>query len=775
MATVFPTLGRIEQPFGARAAAQQLRERTAIAFPSGGFRDRTLQPSGAPRLTTRPHHDSAMWFKQLACGHRTGNGLLYAVKATQVRHLLLAENVELRAARDHAGQGGIDGSLAPRRMALWVQVSPACVDTPFGDSVLDAMAHWATYRHKDGDPVLARCMRTTVVGGSDATALNDMLVADGQEPVRAECEWVYRITVRWVDDGGVQRGETVQYNHTLSSADALIGEVQQTLVRLCGTHGAPFPKALMRPVARACPHNAFALMVVALDKEFETLVVGTPHVEKSDAAKHEQAAPLEKTSVVVRLCPKDHGEAGITKDSAFHGVLLSFGESVQDAMGFALNSVATNKGVLNVPLGAEGAMGLHVCAVQAEDVPLHDRVSLYGTAGKPGEPIHPPNSWVWLESAAVMPIDARLQGKFDVRPCSKESVLPGYAALSSAYKEHFKHVSSLYLALADRATNISKCPTTDSFSSEETDVPFAIERDLDDDEDDATHSNERFMLAALRVDLQSTRTTIGDAYAYLFEVGPPTSVMTMLLQAAGRLGVGASLSSALTLCHQSIAAQNCSLPRSDSHERLKRLADCALNALVADEPPDAKRAKPPPPPPPVRVSSNKRIHRMLCTLDLKKGNHAQIKAPPKIEQAHKALDVVAQALRLDADLRPGQANDALWMGVKQANENDIRWITDLEYAVAKAVAALLVAAHGAGEGLPCDGLSVFLLASRTGTDEVRVSEVTRGAAVRPSSFDRMLAIDAKELAVIIVQTQGDLRARITATVPTTPAEPKDGK
>ena len=86
--------------------------------------------------------------------------------------------------------------------------------------------------------------------------------------------------------------------------------------------------------------------------------------------------------------------------------------------------------------------------------------------------------------------------------------------------------------------------------------------------------------------MRSRRTTIGDAYGYLFDAGAPKPMMATMLSAMGQLGVRASLNDMFQLTARAVRASGELTPQMAlENTRLKRLADVCLEAIAAERGP----------------------------------------------------------------------------------------------------------------------------------------------------------------------------------------------
>lgn len=758
---ILPLLDRIDAPNGAVAAATQLRSRVPIQYPRY-FADRSTVP-GTPSDVTAPHRDSAMWYKQLHAAYMAGHHVNTAGCAAELLQLFGAENMELgEASRHPIANYGADGSLKPRRIALWLQVNTAAMPNSTADMFLDAISHWTAYQidPNDSRSVIMRALRTTVVGGADCDEFERRTDPERTHKLTQIHDWAYRVSVRWaVHEPGssgigkiVHRTETAQYAHVPSSTDAILADVQQTAVRLVCTHRAPSPKELMATVRWPVVRNSFAWNLASAHQAFANLSTSEPSVTLDAIASGTAAAPLQNTGVVVRLAAKELGSNANTHPSAFHGVLLSFGKQLDQARAFATKEHGPHG--LRVPIGGqEEAMGLHMCAVQATEMRLDDLVTLYGPLGRVGQPIHPGGSWVWIESAAIRPVDATLLGVFNVYPCARQSIMPKNAALHESFKAHFAKASKLYTSLdCENKTTLLNKTRNSSFSSTEATMTLV---DSDDDVSTAVE-NDRFLLAALRVDLQSQRTTIGDAYSYLFDIGPPSSVANMLLHAAGRLGVAASLNSVMHLCCDSIGAQNSIGAVVAPDENLRKLADVAMQALVDDGSlPPAKRAKP------TRVTSTELIRRMLSTVGLKRGSHVQLARNAMTSgRCDKVVELLGGAL--------GAAGNELTMQMCQEqvarlgddgyNETHEGWMDRVEVALQRLGKVCIRTKR-------LEAADFFVLSSDVEDGEADGQDGSVGVRVwrigAASTFEELCAVARPT--VLVLQSLGGFKARITAT------------
>jgi len=779
MATLpsLPSLTRLDKPYGARAAASQRMCTVATCYPTG----LAVTVRGAHPTTRVPTSTaSAMWFKELHAGFRSAQGVQFATTPIEDAPLLHAETCELLAASRHPGGAYVDGSMAPRRVAAWLIVSATFRASPLDTLLVDAMAQWADSR-VDERRVACR-LRMSVAAGSTADALLK-LATDGGARNHDPAHPGWRVAVRWCDANGVVQVDVADC-HGAPSLVTAVEVVQTAVLALCARHRLAIDGAAAAPVKPLACANAFLVKTALVDAEFARFVECKDSVTLSEAAAHANAAPLESTGVTVRVCERKLEEEGVTSDTAFHGVLLAFDGAREEAAAFANEADP----VLSVPLGpAEAAMGLHLCAVHTKPMPLGDAVTLFGLRGRPGEPIHdrlperkhgvaeraPGRSWVWSEAAAIRPVDGALLSAFNLRPCDKGSLLPTTAELVEPYKEHAARGSKLYLSLRapHRIAPAHALRRCDS-SQNELDAMLDARPTAPPCDDLHAERESAFMVAALNVDLHSRRTTIGEAYHYLFEAGAPAPVRETMLHAMGQLGVRASLSDMFELCSRTIRDHVHVAPELvKDNARLKRLASVCFDALATQD--FAAAAKRPVPTP---IASNERVRRMLAALNLKRGQSATLpRGAPVSQTCRRVAHVVAQAMHRDAatsngpeDLA-GDAIEQLAASIVDATDDD--WAAAVELGIAR-VAWMETKSHEFDHahlhgGTPAAG---FILSTTVGADTVRVERIsnadTPDVFATATTFDALVGCAAPS--VLLVQFRGATGTSVTSTVATQP-------
>lgn len=755
MTSVFPTLAQVTSPNGAQAAATQTMTSSRLVCPRF-FRQRVMRFNNPMTPVSVPHKDSAMWFKQIHAAYLSAQFVSYARNAQELLHLYSSETIELRAGSkwDSKADCGYDGTLRPRALAVWLSVNALVAAGDAGDRMLDALATWSQLVTPKGVKI-ANVVRMTVVASEDAKETLRRTLAQSVRPVQNKSSWTFRVGVRWVTQQGCERTEMEEFDTVPATADGALALIQQTVVRLSGSHEAPIHVALMSPINKAVATGSFYDIGEKLHTDFKALVQSPPSCTLDAAAAHPESAVLENTGVVVRLSERRMGDKGITHETAFHGVVLSFGGFRQEAIDFAKAAAETPEGYLGVPIGMqESAMALHVCAVHAEKRPLGKLVTLYGPLGRCGEPIHERGgTWVWVENAAVRPIDAALLKDWCMYPCDKASIMPSNWCLHEPYRTHFSRAQALYSELETYKFN--KTASNGSLVTEAVDeldvLPPRPESAMSTDD----KQTERHMLAALRVGLDSKRTTIGEACAYLIEYDPPSNVVKMLMSAAGRLGVGASLCNMVALCYESMEAAKVAPNVVDENANLKRLVDVALTARAEDAYPESKRAKP------ITVSSNERVRRMLKTLNLKAGKQATVYRSHK-SKTDDLLSVICDA----SGVVLGGTHPTCMAPLGKLTDDcvdldDVTWENRVVQALGKCIDLLL--RQSKREPAPV-WTNHFVLSSRIGSANpcVFVERMNDEGSLATSTFDAMMDVGAPRVLIVNFLEKGQVR--VTATV-----------
>ena len=752
----YPKLQRLVHVQGAVAAGTQRTTRQPIAYPRG-FANGHAQV----HTSMAPSERSALWFRELHAGFRSANFLHYSTQVGDGNQILVAETLELQRAA--VGAPRVDDCQPYRSLAVWVVVEARAAVRPNGPGqrVLDAVAHLAT-----GSVPLTQCVRVGIATGAMAVTILNNAAKEGANCTNFE-QVAWSLAVRWADANGATHSVMAPLGDLPCTTDAALERVQRALCVLLARYERPVPPPL---VARfgPVPPDAFASQSTRIDGRFADQLEALPVCVRSRAVEAAGAAPLENTGIFVRVCERKRGDDGVAHASAFHGVLLSFGSSKATAAAFA-NAADP---ALTCPVGhTEESMGLHLCAVQAEACALSTSVSLFSHVGRPGEAIHPPGSHVFRECAAIRPVDAELLMHWDLRPCDRSSTLPENVAYHAAFQEHFSRAAKLYLSLSDGAPRAAPLPEPlrhqRSYSSSNHLDALVCAPAVDDahtDRDDAA------LRLALHIDLRSRRTTIGEAYAYLFDKGMPAALSSTMVHAMGRLGVRASLDDMFRLASATLAQQESSATINVMHEasRLKRLSDVCLQALATED--ARKRARPGLLP----VSAPERVRRMLATLGIKKGSEAVLAPNMNDPSVTRAVAVVVEALTHLAPngtfmRRTGCETEPFGpCRVDPTSISQEHWIGIADSVIACVATVVLLCNELGG--------TVYMITSVAKSGALTIQRLEAGPQCRrkPASFDDLIATPRERTSVLLLQHLDDdeRKCKLSATVPIPAPPPK---
>lgn len=780
----FPKLVRMDTSLGAVAAAAQRLEKRSVTLPRG-FSSSSLRNAVKSVVVDAPASRSALWFQELAAGTRAANFVQHSTTITDGPAIITAETLELKEAAVRnavATAPGLDQSQTPRRLALWILIHEEVAGFAVaGHHMLDAIAHWACARSDaKASPLVTRMRMSVATGALKNDLLRTACAREGADPNamdmvetslgNARAAW--GVLMRWSDEHGRIHSTVTSWRTTPVDANACVDQMQRAVCSLLAQYGLHICTETTMAVPLPVPHNAWVTQLAAVERGFAARLQTSPSVTLSAAAGAPEAAPLEFTGVCVRVCQKKLGDDGVTHQSAFHGVLLSFGAAKDAAARFA-NAADP---ALACPLGLdEESMGLHLCAVQAQEQPLHTDVSLFAHVGRAGMPIHPPFSHVLCESAAIRPVDQALLSTWDIRPCDKASITPSTNGLQAPFKQHFARASELYLSLANR-TRVDPPQLRSGSSGEELDSMIDRMPCAPVSNDPQAEHADAMLSLAFHVNMRSRRTTISDAYGYLFTSGAPKAVTDTMLSAMGQIGLRASLDDMFKLTANAIQASSALTPDIVAENtRLKRLAEVCLEAISNDRLETGrgkKRVHSLAVPDPLPVGAPEHVRRMIATLGLKRGKEAAVvpnmndasigalvqavqnalshylpNSPLAYDSQHLLMDSFKEC---NGELLSDAGNDRFhtWMGIAER--------------CAARCAAIVILRNG------LRNTPVFIITSCVGASSATVQQAAIEPLLSPSSFDAMIA--APRACVLLLQhtDSQNLKCKLTATVPARP-------
>lgn len=540
----------LKQPNSAILGAfYRLEKRDFVPPRNSGYDVLGKQKVHAPVPTCAPE------FRQLFNGYMAANSAVYARDAREPLHMVTADEVELKASlARHDQNRGEDASQRPRPLSVWLLLPDAMQPgaTAQNRRYLDGFATWCTENE------LVKHTRFNVVAGVDAVDL-----VKRTEPDRvSSCDvpgYSARVAVRWCTPEGAMRMEMRALPAAHDGVDAQ-ARLQCAVATLCVEHGAPLHANGYASVSEGAMRNidsAFVRMVRHVAASFDAVVNGCACITRSSFLS-EADGPLQFTGIFVRVVAKDAPPASAEK-LMFHGVILA--PACKHAR--VQQYCASHGGLLPAPRGiGEELLGMHLCAVYVEERALADAVSLYGLDGIPGRPIRRPESSVLASVPFLRPVDEGLCRSFVVTTCSAASMLPAETALHDGFANFFERCVQLY-------ADTSGAPEEDARRVAPSRAPTPPASVLD--------PQSQFVLSALRINLRSERTTVGDALCHLFASGAPRAIITLLINAVRHRGVNMPLCDMLGECAELLGGVTRSTSAVvDENDKLKKLALVSL-------------------------------------------------------------------------------------------------------------------------------------------------------------------------------------------------------
>jgi Arc/MetJ family transcription regulator len=588
-----PDLPQVPTPRGARAAVCQMQRTVGIAVPRGSaYRAPAIagRVDGAQRR--EPAANAALWYQQLHAGWMGARAPYIATDPRHPRQLLNSEAAELLAAAAAAEEGsharGPDESLPPRRAAVTLLL-PASVASA-NSLLLDGLAHWVSAPGEQGDPVV-RLLRVTALAAGDAETWLKWVAGERTKapddasgtaslppPPRLPA-----LAVRWAV-GPTLRTEVTPVTSAISVQHA-VERLQQCVLALDLAHKVPLPATVYAPAADGAASGAFAQLQLASCEGFHAFLTAQPRIvllPGCDSPAALMRDPIESIEVMVRERRHDALQVSVeaADAGAEHGVLLAPRSQRANACAHVQLCVANNR-----PLLPGTAVGLHLCIVRAQPRRFGPNITLYGPGGEPGQPTSEGGSSAWSMAPMIYPVDEALLSEVELTPCSATSALPGTAALRPAHALFFGHATRLYTELGRMRGDQSAPPSASALQAAERAVEAAAE-----------DAPTRAVLNALRLDLHSKRSTVGDALAYLLGHGGGGDVLLLLRSAVHAFGPRTPLSTMLRQCaraldagvapaHAPTASQGVPAPADLTAEREAERLERVCNALLALPPP----------------------------------------------------------------------------------------------------------------------------------------------------------------------------------------------
>ena len=358
--------------------------------------------------------------------------------------------------------------------------------------------------------------------------------------------------MRWQGSEGV-RTEGLSLGATCPPPEDASAHLQKAVLRLAVLFDIALPPEFFLP-----PVKSFAgymeKQTINCANEWRNVVHKEEEFQESEQMKRTGSKVLARVpGCFVRLSPIALGVAGVTSPDVIHAMLLC----AEGKEGAALTYAKTYREGLRPPDGEDSALDMHTVAIQTEPVFLNGMISLYAHGGKSGEPLKKTGNWVYKTTAAIVPVNT-LCDKFFVMSCDMDSVVPENSALVKYMDSHTKKSIELFQR---------------TFGGQAPRPPPAVAQP----EVDKMPPEDRFVLAAIGFDIDSSRMLIGEAIAFLLRSGAESNLVALLASTADRIGLTASLSEAYSHC---VEIYKDDKRKRDEHSaevsRLKRVADAAL-------------------------------------------------------------------------------------------------------------------------------------------------------------------------------------------------------
>jgi hypothetical protein len=516
----FPDLPKIKAPIGALAVFEQRLCHRPIQRPRN-FASRDGATRGVPTHVLEPDRRvAARWFCDTYDAFNAAHTPLFAVAFLDVQRLLRAETKELL---DHTRRVDVGTSLPPRALGLWVLVSGQVAQGPTGRSVLDAVAHWC--------PTIVHSVRVTVVAGKEELQwLDDETERERNIPGRRLYRVApqVRVQIRWVSGSRLCCASAPMDD--VVTSNAILATMQKCVIMLAREHGLLLPAELLAVISTNVPADEWNMLHKQVADKFSSRLRSPDSVTLSNACKARGTGGccLHTFDAFARVYARGgHRDAS----TSFHGVLLAPSQSSAKR---TLPYVGGKDEIhgLRAPSCAAHDADLHLCAVHTDIRPLGCEVTLYAQGGRPGQPVV---AHVYMQSAAIRPINSSLLAQFCVVVCRRASVLPQDNALTAAQTACLKLASDLYTSL----TTATSAVQVRTHCAQPHNVP-TIERFVSTSSAPAETLDDVFFSCA------SKKMRLDEAYANARLQGAPQEVQAVILHACSVVGVSAGTDDVLT-------------------------------------------------------------------------------------------------------------------------------------------------------------------------------------------------------------------------------------
>ncbi len=509
-----------------------------------------------------PAKVSSQWFHQAFHGFISGARCTVAGTAPdEAKDFIESERVELIA---NLSGSSLDGSMRPRKVCISLVVPGFSAHNFDAVALVDAMFVWSVSTWQDA-PISSQARFTVYVGDCALPLmqlLDDCAYGGGIDGIG--------IVLRWpeLDSDGkeVVRSEFIKAP-TLPEDKDVIDVLQDVVNNIAFKHGVSLPGCLYSLNEESIETLTCYEDVVRITSEKFNLLVNVEEEfklsDKMVACNHNRLVMLP--GVYLRLCPRAMGTAGTLADTAMHAYLLCADGCTEDAEDYLIqhkNCLVREEETVYTNLC------LHACGTSVGIIRLGGMVSLYSHSGIPGQPISPPQTQVFSLRTAIVSLSLLLN-EWDVYPCTAKSIIPKAVVLGDGMMAHMKRGDRLF-----NKTFHGNTADSGNYTSIQRDTIFTKEELIGSNEHLIVN---KFYMIALGVDLNSSKTTLGDTIQRLVERDSPKNLVDVLKAVSLKIGLGASLDDAFGRCLQALKMEDAGL-KYQSRElcRQKRISDAAL-------------------------------------------------------------------------------------------------------------------------------------------------------------------------------------------------------
>lgn len=537
-----PTLKPIEHPTTAVAFVMQAMNHTAMNMP--------LSMMQKPRVWV-PCASSSVGFKHVYDGFMSAKRVCVPHSQQEALQMIVSENAELLSTSN-------TGMFGSRRVSLSIVIPDDSKRSSRAYEALDAFASLSQLEDEGGR--VTKFARFSMFVGVNAVPMQHTVFAEAMTQRNCYSE---TLVMRWMSagpNGPYIRTEVCRLAGP--KMDAM--SIQTTLVCHAVKHGVKLTPVFFK-------HPPDLTLKDVLEKastEFRNMVYDVPKFDRKILKDARQCDLLEIVDdIYLRISPRRGDAAEDTKavmaDSAMHALLLCRDGASQHAKDFVRHfkeGLPPAKGFIeNDQHYFEHIewMALHALVIGVDRVCVDSVISLYGCSGIPGEKVESSGSFVWRNFIAMQPIHT-LQETCHVLPCSPASLIPANTSLAPFVKHGLDE--------AIKAYNRTFMTPDSSLAVKTNPINFPVP-----DKEDL------FLMAALKLDLTSSRCTVGETLAFLTKENAPTSLLQMIVSSANKLGLHSPLSDVFTRCSEAINHNDSELNVARGEvARLKRVCDAAL-------------------------------------------------------------------------------------------------------------------------------------------------------------------------------------------------------